>query len=160
MIMEPRNESRRVFNRRCQDANTIAMYGLSKSFTIKFLLVFNIRKYSFCNITNSVLILWRLTEYECGCYLLDRRNVLWRKCQPNGTMNSMMKQCQWKERQSKDRVKVSLLMRPNSNVTLLMCPSLTLKRTWYVAPNVNVHNTLTSAVEGKRGRARGGGALL
>ena len=27
--------------------------------------------------------------------------------QPNGTMNSMMKQCQWKERQFTDRMKVS-----------------------------------------------------
>ena len=47
MVMEPRNRSLPVFTWRCQDAKTIAMYGLSKSFTIKFLLVFNILKYSF-----------------------------------------------------------------------------------------------------------------
>ena len=57
MVMEPRNRSLPVFTWRCQDANTIAMYGWSKSFTIKFLLVFNILKYSFCNITNFLLIL-------------------------------------------------------------------------------------------------------
>ena len=57
MVMEPRNRSLPVFTWRSQDANTIAMYGLSKSFTIKFLLVFNILKYSFCNITNFLLIL-------------------------------------------------------------------------------------------------------
>ena len=75
----PRNKSLPVFTWICQDANTIAMYGLSKSLTIKFLLVFNILKYSFPNITNFLLILWWLTGYECGCYLLDRRNVLWRE---------------------------------------------------------------------------------
>ena len=36
MIMDPRNESLPVPNRRCQNANIIAMYGLSNSFTIKF----------------------------------------------------------------------------------------------------------------------------
>ena len=36
MVMEPRNRSLPVFTWRCQDANTIAMYGLSKSFIIKF----------------------------------------------------------------------------------------------------------------------------
>ena len=36
--------------------------------------------------------------------------------------------------------------------------SSTLEQTKYVAPNVNVHNTLTSAVEGKRGASAGGGA--
>ena len=76
MVMEPRNRSLPVFTWRCQDANTIAMYGLSKSFTITFPLVFDILKYLFCNITNFLLILWRLTGYECGCYLLDLRNVL------------------------------------------------------------------------------------
>ena len=54
MVMEPRNRSLPVFTWRCQDVNTIAMYGLSN---IKFLLVFNILKYSFCNITNFLLIL-------------------------------------------------------------------------------------------------------
>ena len=53
----PRNKSLPVFTWICQDANTIAMYGLSKSLTIKFLLVFNILKYSFPNITNFLLIL-------------------------------------------------------------------------------------------------------
>ena len=57
MVTERRNRSLPVFTWRCQDANAIAMYGLSKSFTIKFLLVFNILKYSFCNITNFLLIL-------------------------------------------------------------------------------------------------------
>ena len=52
MAMGPRNRSLPVFTWRCQDANTIVMYGLSKLFTIKFLLVFNILKYSFCNIMN------------------------------------------------------------------------------------------------------------
>ena len=56
MVMEPRNRSLPVFTWRSQDANTIAMYGLSKSFTIEFLLAFNILKYSFCNITNFFLI--------------------------------------------------------------------------------------------------------
>ena len=56
MVMELRTRSLPVFAWRCQDANTITMYGLSKSFTIKFLLVFNILKYSFCNITNFLLI--------------------------------------------------------------------------------------------------------
>ena len=89
--MEPRNRSLLVFTWRCQDANTIAMYGLSKSFTIKFLLVFNILKYSICNITNFLLILWWLTGYECGCYLLDRRNVLWR----DSAVNQMEPRTAW-----------------------------------------------------------------
>ena len=32
MVMDPRNKSLPVFTWTCQDANTIAMYGLSKSF--------------------------------------------------------------------------------------------------------------------------------
>ena len=47
-----------------------------------------------------------------------------RECQPNGTMNSMMKQSQWKERPSKDRVKVSLLVRPNSKRRSSRVPNL------------------------------------
>ena len=124
MVMEPRNRSLPVFTWRCQDANTIAMYGLSKSFTIKFLLIFNILKYSFSNITNFLLILSWLTGYECGCYLLDRPNVLWRD-----SVNRMEPWTAWwnnvngRNDNPKIESESKFMIMPNSKVALLMCPT-------------------------------------
>ena len=55
--LDPRNESLPVLIRRCQETNTVAMYGMSDSFTIKFLFSFHYLEILFCNITNFLLIL-------------------------------------------------------------------------------------------------------
>ena len=56
--IDPRRESLPVFIRKCQDENTIAMYGLSKCLTIIFpQFCFQQSKILFCNIINSLLIL-------------------------------------------------------------------------------------------------------
>ena len=44
--------------------------------------------------------------------------------QPDGTMNSMMKQCQWKERPFKDSESKFMIM-PNSKVALCAQPNTT-----------------------------------
>ena len=109
IYFDPKNILLPVPIRRCQDANTIARYSLSKSFVIKF--AFNsILKYWFNCYGNFLVIFLWLTEYKYGCYLLDRRAVLSRECQPDGTINSAMKQDQSKPRRSKVRINVSLLL--------------------------------------------------
>ena len=56
--IDPRRELLAVSIRKCQDENTIAMYGLSKWFTIIFpQFCFQHSKILFCNITNFLLIL-------------------------------------------------------------------------------------------------------
>ena len=57
-----------------------------------------------------------------------------RQCQRNGTMNSVMKQCQWKKRPSKDRVKVRVydnaqLKSRSSHVPNLIQLSSTMEQT-------------------------------
>ena len=90
-----------------------------------------------------------------------------RQCQPNGTMNSMMKQCQWKERQSKDRVKVSLWLCPTQK-SLFSCaqPNTTkfdIGANLICRSKCKCTQHFNHAAEGKRGRERwrgGGGRNL
>ena len=83
--IDARRESLAVSIRKCQDENTIPMYGLSKWFTIILpQFCFQHSKILFCNITNFLLILWWLTGYDWLdmrelVNQLDRRDVLWRE---------------------------------------------------------------------------------
>ena len=55
--MDLRSKSLVVSIRRCQDANTIMMYGLSKSLIIKFPFSLHYSEMLSCNVMNFIVIL-------------------------------------------------------------------------------------------------------
>ena len=141
--LDLRSKSPAVSIRRCQDANTITMYGLSKSFAIKFSFSFQYFEIFYNN--NFILILWLLTGSKWACYwptaVLDRRDVLWwENANHQGeTINSMIKRDETKQRRSKHRVKVSLLILfcpifcPSTFVSIpVVAVKSTQKQRWYI----------------------------
>ena len=90
--IDPRRESLAVSIRKFQDENTIAMYGLSKWFTIifpQFCFQYS-KKYCFVTLRIFSLFYDGWLDIRELANQLDRRDVLLkRECQPDETMNSM-----------------------------------------------------------------------
>ena len=80
-----------------QDANTSTMYGLSKSFTIKFPFSFNILKY--CFVTLRIFSLFYdgsrdmsvVVTYWTEVMFYEERGRMPSDCQPDESMNRMIK---------------------------------------------------------------------